>query len=287
MSDDQNEEYLGEEYHFADDANLSLDETPKGDKKPSETEKAGSPSMERFDMDPEKIKAFFKENSPLRNVIVIVAILLALTLLYKMISVLFFHEKSIAHVSSIPNHVTVMPKAAPINNSSSNAMTGSTQTLDNQATMLQEMNAMKAKMASLEQTEVSLQNQVSTINNQLTTVNANINTIAEKLTVINQQMLDLRRVVQEQAERMVIVKEQARHRMSPPKRIYPRGPSIVYYLKAVIPGRAWLISTAGNTMTVRVGTPIPGYGVVRYIDAIQGRVLTSSGQLIRFSQDDS
>jgi intracellular multiplication protein IcmG len=32
---------------------------------------------------------------------------------------------------------------------------------------------------------------------------------------------------------------------------------------------------------------LPGYGTVKYIDASQGMVLTSSGRVIRFSQDDS
>ena len=58
-------------------------------------------------------------------------------------------------------------------------------------------------------------------------------------------------------------------------------------MQAVIPGRAWLIANNGSTITVREGTPIPGYGIAKIIDPIKGRVMTSSGKEIRFSQDDS
>jgi intracellular multiplication protein IcmG len=60
-----------------------------------------------------------------------------------------------------------------------------------------------------------------------------------------------------------------------------------YNIQAVIPGRAWLIATNGATLTVSQGTAIPGYGIVKLIDPVQGKVTTSSGQIIRFSQEDS
>ncbi|HAF87135.1 MAG TPA: type IV secretion protein IcmG, partial [Legionellales bacterium] len=60
-----------------------------------------------------------------------------------------------------------------------------------------------------------------------------------------------------------------------------------YYIKAVIPGRAWLIAANGSTLTVSEGTNIKGYGMVKLIDSTQGRILTSSGRVIRFSQQDS
>ena len=77
-----------------------------------------------------------------------------------------------------------------------------------------------------------------------------------------------------------------------PKRVVhhinkPSAPPIHYYIQAVIPGRAWIIATNGSTLTVREGTNIAGYGIVRLIDPLDGRIVTSSGQIIRFSQEDS
>ena len=62
---------------------------------------------------------------------------------------------------------------------------------------------------------------------------------------------------------------------------------MLYYIQAVIPGRAWLIATNGSTLTVREGSTIPGYGIVRKIDPNLGKVFMSTGKVIRFSQLDS
>jgi intracellular multiplication protein IcmG len=64
-------------------------------------------------------------------------------------------------------------------------------------------------------------------------------------------------------------------------------PLVQYNIQAVIPGRAWIVATNGTTLTVREGSKVPGYGLVKLIDPNQGRVITSSGRVIRFSQEDS
>ena len=76
----------------------------------------------------------------------------------------------------------------------------------------------------------------------------------------------------------VILKSVKRHK---------KGVVLRYAVKAVIPGRAWLLASNGSTLTVRRGTPIQGYGVVTGIDAVRGYVFTSYRKLIRFSQEDS
>lgn len=277
MSDNQNDEYLSEEYHFAEEPDMNLDDAPIEKKAATSHEKVES-STPRFPLDADKIKAFFNENSPARNAVVIVGILLALLIVYKVIASVFFHEKSGKTTTTVvTKQIQSAPKVQPITPVApvTSAVSSS------------EMDSLKSKLQSMEQTESTLQSQVSSLNNQLVSVNTNLNTLAEKLVQLNQQLTDMRRMVQEQADHILILKEQTKKSAKTTKRIYPHRPAVVYYLKAVIPGRAWLMTNAGSTMTVRVGTPIPGYGVVRFIDAIQGRVLTSSGQLIRFSQDDS
>lgn len=61
----------------------------------------------------------------------------------------------------------------------------------------------------------------------------------------------------------------------------------VYHLKAIMPGRAWLQSTKGVLVTVKVGDPLKSYGVVRAINPIQGWVGTSSGKVIQYGPQDS
>ncbi len=282
MSDNQNDEYLSEEYHFAEEPDINLDDAPAEKEAVASTAKK-EPLASRFQFDADKVKSFFNENSPARNAVVIVLILLALLIVYKVIASIFFDEKSAKNVAQMSAKQTQsIPKVQPIT-----PIEPITPTVNQTTALNNDVDSLKAKVMSMEQTESTLQSQVSSLNNQLVSVNTNLNTLSEKLVQLNQQLADMRHVVQEQAEHVLILKEQAKKRVKATKRIYPHGPAVVYYLNAVIPGRAWLITNAGSTMTVRVGTPIPGYGVVRFIDAIQGRVLTSSGKLIRFSQDDS
>ena len=71
------------------------------------------------------------------------------------------------------------------------------------------------------------------------------------------------------------------------KPIKPLLPAPVYYLQAVLPGRAWLQSSLGQTQTVRVGDLLRGYGAVTAINAEKGVVQTSSGKRIEYGRDDS
>ena len=55
-----------------------------------------------------------------------------------------------------------------------------------------------------------------------------------------------------------------------------------YHLFSIIPGRAWLKSSTGHTITVAQGSKISGYGSVMSIEADRGFVLTSTGYVFRF-----
>lgn len=57
---------------------------------------------------------------------------------------------------------------------------------------------------------------------------------------------------------------------------------ISYYIRAIIPGRAWLRGSDGNSLSVSNGDEIPGYGLVTDINAEQGYLVTSKKDTIRF-----
>jgi len=69
------------------------------------------------------------------------------------------------------------------------------------------------------------------------------------------------------------------------KRRKPRKLAI-YYVKAVVPGRAWLQSSVGPTITISVGDKLPGYGRVRMIDSQTGQVKMSGGKVIKYGYYD-
>ncbi len=52
-------------------------------------------------------------------------------------------------------------------------------------------------------------------------------------------------------------------------------------LRAVVPGRAWLVDGKGNTISVTVGTALGNIGTVTEIDADNSQVVTSSGYVFK------
>ncbi|MEE9452434.1 MAG: hypothetical protein V3V61_06755 [Gammaproteobacteria bacterium] len=62
----------------------------------------------------------------------------------------------------------------------------------------------------------------------------------------------------------------------------------IYYIQAVVPGRAWLKTENGSkTLTVREGSEVDGYGMVRSIDVNEGSITMDTGELIKYSQNDN
>lgn len=61
---------------------------------------------------------------------------------------------------------------------------------------------------------------------------------------------------------------------------------ITYYVKAMVPGRAWLQSSKGNAITVRVGDMLPDAGKIAVMNIDQGIVVTNNGTVIEYKPDD-
>jgi intracellular multiplication protein IcmG len=61
---------------------------------------------------------------------------------------------------------------------------------------------------------------------------------------------------------------------------------VIYYLRAIVPGRAWIYGSNGRSATIALGDRVKQYGKVMSILAHKGKVLTSSGKVIEFSSSD-
>lgn len=214
-----------------------------------------------------------------RNALIAVASLLLLFLLYRLISSYFGADEEISSkpVTPTPQVITPAPRPQPIIQAPVTASPPPAPVTSQ----------IEQRLTGLETSQQNLQANVSSINNQLNTLNTTIADLSAKIADLNQVVENLATKMVEQSshiERIV-----ARAKPSKPPKMVRRVeiPVIKYYVQAVIPGRAWLIGSNGTTLTVREGTLISGYGTVKLIDSIQGRVLTSSGKTIRFSQQDS
>ncbi|HBI21223.1 MAG TPA: type IV secretion protein IcmG [Legionella sp.] len=147
------------------------------------------------------------------------------------------------------------------------------------------------KISALERSQQGMRAELSAANQQLSAVNGTINDMMTKVSELNQALAALVANMDAQSReisQLLAQKAEAKRGHQPRMASHPaRPPTLRYAIQAVIPGRAWLIASNGSTLTVREGSMIAGYGVVKLIDSAQGRIITGSGQVIRFSQEDS
>ena len=261
---EEQEDNMNDEYQFSDMKDMSSDMDQSGEETSSDT---GSQQQPPGLNNPMIVKA----------IIIVVVVLIAM-IVYKFIS-------------SVSTSKTATPLPAPAPMQSQIPIP---QPIINQPTQIVAASKpspeVTQKLSALEVTQQTLSTDMSNLNNQVVTLSSNVADINNKIDQLNQTINSLASQIAEQSQQIAILtvhaKSHERHVrvMKHPKN---HAGKLIYYIQAVIPGRAWLISSAGATMTVRDGSSIPGYGVVKLIEPSEGRILTSSGRVIKFSQLDS
>jgi len=100
--------------------------------------------------------------------------------------------------------------------------------------------------------------------------------IANLVTAVQDMGKDLQKVpVKENPKAVVKEKSKSKAKKSLP----------IYHIRAIVPERAWLESDTGETISVRVGDNLEGYGEVQAISPKQGLVVTKS-QVIQYGNND-
>ena len=271
---DQNDEYKFDEYESYDHES------------PGNAESGSSPSPQPPGKSPKGPNKDVR-----RNALIAVGVIIAAMVGYKVVGGLFSGKSTSetkggnlppAPVTAVAPQQQIQPmpqlQPQPVQQASPQPV---------QATHV-DNNALKQQVESIATNQQNVQSQVSSMNEQVGNVNNNINNLSAQINQLNQTITDLTNQLNKQSEVIAVLMQRTKpkvvRRILPPQRY---GQANIYYINAVIPGRAWLIGTNGSTLTVREGTKIAGYGVVKLIDSMEGRVLTSSGRIIRFSQDDS
>ena len=238
-------------------------------------------------------------NNLRRNVLVALITIVLLFLGYKFLSIFIHQSGQPVDIATTPPPATMqlqqpaaasVPPSPPIQEEAPQSSVAPAQmTVPNNAEKLSEDNMqIKQKLSDLERSQQTIRTEVSTVGNQLGGVSTNLSNLSDKIANLNQMVESLSSKLEQQANVITVLTERAKPK---PKVKHskviktPLGPG--YFIQAIIPGRAWLIAKNGSTITVREGSAIPGYGIVQLIDPNQGRVLTSSGQIIKFSQQDS
>lgn len=271
-----NEQY-NDEYQFADLDAMSPDagdESGLGNEQQEHLEE-GQASARATDKNDIKRKALF-----------VVGLVILIMVMYKVVGSMFSGKKGTAgapSVAAVAQNPPPPSQPQPVAQAQPQSVIPQPQvdstTVDTKVSQ---------KLAVLESTQQSMRSDVTAVSDQIGGIGKNMDAIVAKLTEMNGIIANLNAKVEEQSkeiEQLTIQRTEAKRVHRP---VHKEAASYLkYYLQAVIPGRAWLIATNGTTLTVREGTIIAGYGMVKLIDPNQGRVTTSSGQVIRFSQEDS
>lgn len=126
-----------------------------------------------------------------------------------------------------------------------------------------QLNKVEGSLAQTQGEVVNLNQKISALSSSLQELNNNVNTLKKP------------------PHKPKVIKKL-------PKKIVKKEvpPQVIYHVKAVVPGLAWLESSTGQTTAVRVGDNLEGYGEVRLISPKQGMVITSNGNVIQYGVND-
>ena len=130
--------------------------------------------------------------------------------------------------------------------------------------------------------------QVAVINQQLQDTSAKHNTLAEQVNQLqaamarsNQTLNDLTIVVAKLIKEVDELKEHTKM-----TKVEKGETKMIYHVRAIVAGRAWLEAPDGTIITVRLGTELGRYGKITKIDSEKGIVKTNLGYVIQYGKYD-
>jgi len=224
-----------------------------------------------------------------KNIIIfIIIVILAVLIIYKMFSFLFGGTKPAAPqvapevgISApaatevaTPPPTTLLP-AAPakeeVTQPPAEAAVQPSASFEGQMTAIRQEN--EKLIAKLEQQALQNQTRIGSLEQKITDLKEGVGDLHQGIQDLTTQV----KHNQELQKALSVYKARSQKRKEQTIRHIKR-----YFVRAVIPGRAWLYGADGTSMTVTVGNSIPGYGRITAIDPYSGAVATSSGVKLRY-----
>ncbi|OGO92809.1 MAG: hypothetical protein A3F10_04745 [Coxiella sp. RIFCSPHIGHO2_12_FULL_42_15] len=132
----------------------------------------------------------------------------------------------------------------------------------------------------------------------LASIQQNGDANAQEISLLKSQVDDMRAQMQQANETndqlkqaMVLLLQELRNvneniKVNVSQKSGPPQPVLVYSVRAIVDGRAWILGSNGLAISVTVGDPIPGYGNVTGIYPGRGLITTNTGKDIRLGQND-
>ncbi|MCH9770506.1 MAG: hypothetical protein K0U12_06465 [Gammaproteobacteria bacterium] len=140
-------------------------------------------------------------------------------------------------------------------------------------------NNVQQKLNSQQNAISGLQSQLSQLNNQASDSRQAELQIAKALQHLSFQMQQFNSTLNTRLSALTKTKHGIKQKVLPKP--------ITYNVKAIVPGRAWLIGSNDTTTTVRRGDHLKNYGTITVINANAGKILTSSGKVIAYGPGDN
>lgn len=214
-----------------------------------------------------------------KNVLIAIAIIVAVFVVYKLVSAIFTSSNTqqskparplTTNVQPVPTQAAVVQQVSPL--SSQQPSQPITQHPAAATTAINE------KITEL---EANSQANVDKLSSQITTLQNTLSNLEERLNGLNNTVQDMVNQRQQELAKKVQAQEKLHAKKS------RATPKPIYFVHAIVPGRAWLSTQSGSTVTVSVGANLPGYGTVVLVDPNQGTITTSTGAIIGYSPGDS
>ncbi len=128
------------------------------------------------------------------------------------------------------------------------------------------------------------------LNQALTELTSQVRVMKQTMRDLDTRLVDMNFGQQKLLERLQ--QQQALLKSLKPKAVVAshvgkKSSKPIYFIKAIMPGRAWLVNTSGTTLTVKVNDSVPGYGQVNQILPEKGIIELAQGGTIGFNPNDS
>jgi len=248
-----------EEYQPAEYDAATFEATPTASSSTSSTLDTGSTNT----------AANIMEHLKRKNILIAVGIIIGIFCIYKIVDVLFSpsipqrNKPAVVTQAQMPKSMqpAINPQPALANQVAASSV------VDRLNTLEQQVNSQQTSLERLNSQITDLQNSVGNIDSKISTLSSTVQAVADI-------------IAQQQAAA-------AAKKAAEKKAMHVTVPKPIYYVKALVPGRAWLATQDGGTITVSLGNNLPGYGRVEVIDPNQGTLITSTGAIIGYSPGDS
>lgn len=232
-------------------------------------------SMQNEALPQQTLKATDQREQIIRKSLMVGGGLVTLIVVYKLFTTLFGTKPAEADLKPVP---TPVAEVQPFVESPKPVV----------AVAADKVAELETKFNAFSISNQNTQDMVGNLNNKVQSLSSDVSRLNQQIETLNQSLQRTQTMIQSQSQEIARLLAKA----SQPRYIHRpvvRKPVIrvSYAIQAVIPGRAWLIGSNGSTITVRDGSVVPGYGRIKMIDSVQGKIYTTSGRMIEFSPQDS